>query len=79
MDVPDFRSVRLTLVPLILRTLAALELIRFRNDNVIWGDVILVGLCLPLVLFGCIEEDNALESIRVPETLRVDRLPEPEG
>ena len=79
MDVPGFRSVRLTLVPLILLTLAALELIRFRNGNVIWGDVILVGLCLLLALFGWIEEDNALESIRVPETLRVGRLPEPEG
>jgi hypothetical protein len=66
----------LTLVPLTLLTLAALELIRFRNREVIWGAVILVGLCLVLALFGWIEENN----IRVPdEVWRVDRLPEPES
>jgi len=67
---------RLTLVPLILLTLAALELIRFRNGPVIWGAVILVGLCLLLALFGWIEEDDGLEGFRVPEALRIDRLPE---
>ncbi len=71
---------RLTLVPLVLLTLPSLELIRFRNDpNFQWGAVILVGLCLLLALFGWVEENRGLESIRVPEELRVDRLPEAES
>jgi hypothetical protein len=68
---------RLTLVPLVLLTLPALELIRRRDGDVVWGAVILVGLCLLLAVFGWIEEDRGLESIRVPEEIwRVDRLPE---
>lgn len=67
---------RLTLVPLILPALASLELIRFRNGVVVWGAVILVGLCLLLALCGWIEEEgDGLERLRVPEIWRVDRLP----
>jgi hypothetical protein len=71
----------LTLVPLVLLTLPALELIRDRNDQqVLWGAVILVGLCRLLALFGWIEEDRSLETVRVPEEIwRVDRLPEPKS
>jgi hypothetical protein len=67
---------QLTLVPLTLLTLAALELIRYRNGPVIWGAVILVGLCLLLALLGWIEERDGLKGFRVPQALRVDRLPE---
>jgi hypothetical protein len=71
---------RLTLVPGALLTLASLELIRLRNDEVIWGAVILVGLCILLVAFGWIEEHRGLDSLRVPEEIwRVDRLPEAES
>lgn len=68
---------RLTVVPLVLLTLPALELIRFRDDpNIQWGAIILVGLCLLLALFGWVEEDRGLEGLRVPEEFwRVDRLP----
>jgi hypothetical protein len=77
---PTWTGRRLTLVPLILLTLASLELIRFRNSNVIWGAVILVGLCLLLALFGWIEETSGLERVRVPEEAwRLDRLPEAES
>ena len=66
---------RLTLVPLVLLTLPALELIRFRRGDVIWGAVILVGLCLLLALCGWFEEGYG-----VPEGIwRVDRLPETES
>jgi hypothetical protein len=71
---------RLTLVPLVLLTLPALELIRFRDGDVNWGAVILVGLCLVLAMFGWIEENRGLESFRVPEEIwRMDRLPEAES
>ena len=72
---------RLTLVPLVLLTLPALELIRLRNSPVvIWGAIILVGLCLLLAVFGRLEEDRGLEGLRVPEEIwRVDRLPDPES
>lgn len=36
---PAWTARRLTVVPLILLTLASLELIRFRNSDVIWGAV----------------------------------------
>jgi hypothetical protein len=68
---------RLTLVPLVLLTLPSLELIRGRDGDIVWGAVILIGLCLLLAVLGWIEEDRGLESIRVPEEIwRVDRLPE---
>jgi hypothetical protein len=77
---------RLTLVPLVLLTLASLGLIRFRNSSdLIWGAIILVALCLVLIVFGWIEEHwieehRGLEGVRVPEEFwRVDRLPEAES
>jgi len=76
---PARTGYRLTIVPLILITLASLEPIRFRDGRVIWGAVILVGLCLLLAAFGWIEEDSGLETFRVPEVLRIDRLPEAES
>jgi hypothetical protein len=67
---------QLVLVPLVLLTLASLELIRFRDDGVLWSAVILVGLCLVLMLYGWIEERSGLEGFRVPEEVwRIDRLP----
>ena len=70
---------RLTIVPLVLLTLPALELIRLRDSDVSWGAVILAGLCLVLAVFGWIEENRGLKSFHVPEEVwRVDRLPEPE-
>jgi hypothetical protein len=70
---------RLTLVPLVLLALPALELIRFRSGDVIWGAVILIALCLLLAVLGWVEEDRGLENLRVPETRRVDPLPEVES
>ena len=71
---------RLTLVPLILLALASLELIRFRdNSDVIWGAIILVGLCLLLIVFGWIEERRGLDDAVPEEIWRVDRLPEAES
>lgn len=73
---PNGTGYQLVLVPLVLLTLAALELIRFRESGVIWAAVILVGLCLLLMLLGWIEEDRGLETFRVPEEMwRIDRLP----
>jgi hypothetical protein len=66
---------QLIVVPLVLLALTALDLIRFRNGDVVWGAVIVVGLCLLLALCGWFEEGS-----RVPgEIWRVDRLPEPES
>lgn len=77
---PRRTGIRLTLVPLLLLTLPALELIRFRDyPFVIWGAVILVGLSLLLAVCGWIEGNRGLEGLRVPEVWRVDRLPEAES
>jgi hypothetical protein len=56
-------------------TLPSLELIRFRDGRVIWGAVILVGLCVLLAVLGWVEENRGLESLQVPEIWRIDRLP----
>ncbi|HKN64551.1 MAG TPA: hypothetical protein VJV76_09505 [Gaiellaceae bacterium] len=71
---------QLTLAPIALLALGALDLIRFRSGDVVWGAVILVCLCLLLALLGWIEEHSGLAGVRVPEEIwRVDRLPEPES
>ncbi len=71
---------RLTLVPLVLLPLPALQLLRYRDVTIVWGGVILVALCLLLAVLGWIEESGGgLERLRVPEFLRLDRLPEAQG
>jgi hypothetical protein len=71
----------LTLAPLVLLTLPALELIRGRGSQLSWAGVILVCLCVLLALLGWIEESRGgFESVRIPaEIWRVDRLPETES
>lgn len=74
------RGHRLTLTPIALLVLPALELIRLRMDGVIWGGVILIVLCVLLAALGRIEERGGLERLRVPEAIwRIDRLPETES
>ena len=71
---------RLTLVPLALLVLPALQLVRYRDVEIVWGGVILVALCLLLALLGWVEESGGgLERFRMPELLRVDRLPDAEA
>jgi hypothetical protein len=69
----------LTLVPLALIALPALQLILLRSEAVRWGGVILISLSVVLALLGWIEERDGLESAGFPELLRVDRLPETES
>lgn len=68
----------LVLIPLGLLALAALDIIRLRDAGITWGSVSVVGLCLLLALLGRVEQRDGLESLRVPEILRVDRLGPPE-
>jgi hypothetical protein len=65
----------LVLTPLFILPLPALQLINERNAGVIWGGVILIGLCLLLAVLGRFERTGELEKIGIPELLRVDRLP----
>ena len=78
---PAAKGHALTLTPLALLVLPALELVRLRSSGVIWGGVILIVLCLLLAALGWLEESGGgIESLRVPEEIwRVDRLPEPES
>lgn len=69
----------LTLVPLALIVLPALQLIFLRAEAIRWGGVILISLSVVLALLGWIEERDGLESIGFPELLRLDRLPEAES
>jgi len=64
----------LMVIPLALLSLAALDLVRLRDDGVSWGGGVVVGLCLLLALLGRLEQREGLENFRVPEILRVDRL-----
>lgn len=65
----------LTLVPLALVVLPALQLIFLRSEAIRWGGVILISLSVVLALLGWIEERDGLESAGFPELLRLDRLP----
>lgn len=64
----------LVLVPLALLALAAIDLVNQRAEAVTWGRGAIVGLCLVLALLGRIEQRGGLESIRIPEAFRLDRL-----
>jgi hypothetical protein len=72
---PRRRARELVLLPLGVLSLTALALIHERDTGMIWGGWILVGLCIVLTLFGWIEQRGDLDGLRVPEVLRVDRLP----
>jgi hypothetical protein len=72
---PSDRAEELVLLPLGVLALTALALIHEHGNGMTWGGGILVGLCIVLTLFGWIEQRGDLEGLRVPEILRVDRLP----
>jgi hypothetical protein len=61
-------------LPVALLALAAVDLIRARDLGIAWGGDIVVVLCSLLVLAGWIERTQGLETWRLPEALRVDRL-----
>ncbi len=63
----------LVAVPLGLVVVVALELIRYRG-HITWGGGALVGLGVFLASIGFVERRVGLENVRVPESLRVDRL-----
>ena len=64
----------LAILPLALLALAALDVIRGRDYGINWGRGIVLALCALLTLLGRIEQREGLESLRVPEALRLDRL-----
>jgi hypothetical protein len=66
--------VQLVLVPLALLALAAVDLINQRGNALTWGRGALVGLCVLLAILGRIEQQGGLESPRIPDALRLDRL-----
>jgi hypothetical protein len=76
---PAAHAEELVLLPLGVLALTGLALIHERGNGMTWGGGILVALCIVLTLFGCIEQRGGLEGLRVPEALRVDRLPEAES
>ena len=65
----------LTVVPLALLGLVAVAILRERSQGLTWGGGTMLGLCLFLLLLGWSEDKQRLERLRVPELLRVDRLP----
>lgn len=64
----------LVVLPLALLGLAAVDLIRLRDNGITWGGGATVGLCSLLTVFGWVEQKKGLENFRMPEVLRVDRL-----
>ncbi|HJQ73313.1 MAG TPA: hypothetical protein VJ814_00385 [Gaiellaceae bacterium] len=68
----------LVLTPLLILPLPVLELVHERSVGIVWGGLILVCLCLLLAALGWLEQRGGLERFRLPEGLRLDRLPEAE-
>ena len=64
----------LIVLPLAMLGLAAVDLIRLRDDGMTWGGGVVVGLCALLTLFGWVEQEEGLDNLRIPEILRIDRL-----
>jgi hypothetical protein len=67
-------SSELVFLPLALLALATVDFINQGADAVAWGRGTVVALCLLLAAFGRIEQRGGLDSVRVPEILRVDRI-----
>jgi hypothetical protein len=65
---------RLVLIPLAMLAVVAPDLIRHRNFGLTWGGGAAVVLCLLLAQLGRVQQREGLESLRIPEILRVDRL-----
>lgn len=61
-------------LPVALLVLAGVDLIRARDEGVSWGGGAVVVLSFLLILVGLIERDRGLETWRLPEALRVDRI-----
>ena len=76
---PSGRGEELVLLPLAVLALTTLALVHERGNGMTWGGGILVGLCIVLTLFGWVERRGSFDRLRVPEVLRVDRLPETEA
>jgi hypothetical protein len=76
---PAGRGEELVLLPLGVLALTTLALVHERGNGTSWGGWILVGLCIVLTLFGWFEHRGDLERLRVPDFLRLDRLPEAES
>jgi hypothetical protein len=74
-DRPGRVAGTLTIAPLALLGLVVVAIVRERSQGLTWGDGIMVGLCLFLLLLGSSEDKQRLERLRIPELLRVDRLP----
>lgn len=72
------RAAELVLLPLGVLALTTLALVHERGNGMTWGGWILLGLCSVLMLFGWIEQRGGFDRLRVPEALRIDRLPETE-
>lgn len=64
----------LVLLPIGLLALATVDLVNQRAEVITWGRCAIVGLCLALALLGRFEQRGGLESLRIPEALRLDRL-----
>ena len=67
-------SADLVLIPLGLLALASVDLLNQREEAATWGRVGLVSVCLLLALLGRIEQRGGLETVRIPNALRLDRL-----
>jgi hypothetical protein len=64
----------LVILPMVLLTLAGIDLARLRSDPISWGEGALTALALALALLGRIEHRKGFGRLRVPQVLRVDRL-----
>ncbi len=64
----------LVIVPLAMLALAALDLIGERRLGLSWARAAVVVLCLALAVLGRLERREGLGRLRVPKTLRLDRL-----
>ncbi len=69
----------LVLIPLALLALVSLGTVVDRGAEPNWGLVFSLALGVVLVLLGWIEPRGGIARLRLPEALRVDRLPEAEG
>ncbi len=64
----------LVIVPLAMLALASVDLIRVRAGGLSWAEAVIVIICLALAGLGRLEQQAGPRKLRVPKSLRLDRL-----
>ena len=69
---PD--TTELVALPLVLVSLAVLDVLRRGLDDLAWNTALLGGLAVAMAVLGYVEREGGFQRVHVPDVLRIDRV-----